>query len=164
MTLSFRLTILLLMICGASLQAQSLKPDELAALKKYKLGKIDSFMMAKGFQKQVFNDDADMKVIGYTVTTATDSGAAQRSLHVGWQNKMKLLTLEYGLWLKSEALSFSKQLVQSGYKRATTSLPDLDGKSSLQMISYKKGLTTIQYKEMGQDSGTVYIFSIEDDR
>ncbi|MBN8851405.1 MAG: hypothetical protein BGO55_09115 [Sphingobacteriales bacterium 50-39] len=163
MPLPIRLTFLLLTIYGTSLHAQTLKADELAVLKKYKLEKIDSFMTAKGFKKQVFSDEKDFSITNYTVITRTDSGAAQRSLHVGWVPKIKVLTLEYGLWLKSEAASFSKQLTQAGYKRSVSSTPNIDG-SSFQTTSYKKGLISIGYKEVQQDSGTVYIFSIEDDR
>lgn len=158
------LTITLLTIYGATLHAQQLKPDEFAALIKYKLEKIDSFMMAKGFKKQVFADEPEYRIVGYTAATITDSGTAQRTLHVGWQSKLKVLDLDYGLWLKSEATTFCKQLTLAGYKRAVTSIPDLDGKSSTKYISYKKGAITIKYSEKEQDSGTVYIFSIEDER
>jgi hypothetical protein len=158
------LTIILFSLAYTTLHAQRLTALEFTALKKYKLEKIDSFMTAKGFEKQVFADKAEYKVVGYTATQPTDSGAAQRSLHLGWQNKVKVLDLDYGLWLRSEAVAFGKQLTLAGYKQSVTQLPDIDGKTSTQYISYKKGTTTVTYKEIRQDTGTVYIFSIEDER
>lgn len=160
-----RLIITILLACSSlPLSAQELKPAELLAMRKYKMETIDSFMSAKGFEKKIFEDNADFSITDYTYLTTTDSGLIQRSLHVGWQPKLKTLTLQYGVWQKSDAARFIKQLLQDGFKKSTVSFPDLDGKTKLQTIHYTKAPYSIGYKEEKQEAAMLYIFSTDNSK
>ena len=165
---SLRLTILALVIYCSPLYAQDLTPSELTSIKTYKLKRIDSLMLAKGFEKQVISEEKGQTITSYTFRKAADASAVQRSLLVGNMPANHVLDLQYGMWQQTESISFTQQLLRDGYKKVVTSIPDMDGKSAMKMISYKKGANNISYQE--KDQGNVkgknvilYIFSLSNE-
>jgi len=138
-------------------------------MRTYKLEKIDSFMLEKGFKKQVARQEKDHTIIFYTFRQFTGTSAVQRSLMVSLMPAEHLLDLQYGMWQQTESANFAQQLLQEGYKKIVTSLPDIGGKSASKMISYKKGEDNISYqeKEQGKVSDKniiLYIFSLSNEK
>lgn len=54
------------------------------------------------------------------------------------------------------------QLIKTGFKKNTLTLPDIGGNSNDTMVSYRKGTNSISYKEKKVDGSDmpIYIFSI----
>jgi len=157
------IVILLLTVHYLPLHAQELKPAELVAMKKYKTAKIDSIMTAKGFEKKPFERNADFSITVYIYTYVDGNSTIQRSLQVGVIPGTHALSLEYGVWQKTDAAAFITQLLQDGFKKKVTSMPVIGSTERFQTVSYKKAPDEFSYKEVKQNSGMLYIFSIENE-
>ncbi|WP_188936564.1 hypothetical protein [Puia dinghuensis] len=159
------LALTLLLVCGwASGLAQTLSPAAFISLATKKALEVDSFMTQKGFEKKVFSSNDDFSIVNYSYLAKTDSGAIQRSLHVGWRKKLNILELQYGLWQKKEAVDFIDQLLKQGFTKHTVSTPDIGGNSPSKSVHYQKDRLRIDYEEMDQGEGVkVYIFTIENE-
>jgi len=143
--------------------AQDLKPAELVAMKKYKVARIDSLVQAKGFKKNRSTDEASFSINMYLYQGVEESTPVQRNLQVGWQKPIHELTLEYGLWSKTEATRFIDQLTRDGFKKVVRSMPVIGSTEKTQAVSYKKGLEEFSYNESDQSGATLYLFSISNE-
>lgn len=157
--LLLRLMIALILSAGfTGLHAQELNAIEFTALKDYRMERIDSLMIAKGFKKEKTDKQQDFTIIIYTYQQVKRSSFVMRSLHLGWQSAVKALDLQYGVWQQDEATNFMHQLEQAGYKKTTSSLPNLDGTTTTD-ITYKKGASRIAYQVQRQPKTTLHLFS-----
>lgn len=153
-----RLTIILILTAGLTgLHAQELNASEFTALKQYRMERIDSLMTAKGFKKET-REEKDFTIIIYTYQQVRQSSFVMRSLHLGWQPALKSLDIQYGVWQQDEAANFMHQLEQVGYKKTTSSVPNLDGTTSKD-IAFKKGAAQIAYQIQRQTKTTLHLFS-----
>jgi hypothetical protein len=100
-------------------------------------------------------------IVAYAYRQATDSGFVMRSLTLGYRSSAHELDLEYGLWTKTDADHFIRELLQDGFKRTVRTMKDIIPGESMKMISYQKGIASISYNEREPDPGTkLYMFAV----
>jgi hypothetical protein len=150
----------LLGCCGALLAAaQDLKPADLIAMKKYKLGRIDSLAQAKGFKKFKATEETGFSIYMYLYQGVEGSATVQRNLQVGLRSSIHDLTLEYVVWSKAEATRFIDQLTSSGFKKVVRAMPVIGSTEMMQTVSYKNGANEFSYNERKQSGETLFLFS-----
>jgi hypothetical protein len=155
------LPLLMLFLTGAA-HAQEISADELLSLKKMDSHTIDSFLQTKGYHRQVL-DPNDITIRVYTWTGATSFGQpAMRSVHIGRPPGRKSLDVEYGVWQKADAQRFIRQLESAGFKKRTSTAPDMGGGgASFTQVDYRKDNVDISYREEAHDGVTAYIFNVD---
>lgn len=154
------LPLLMLFLAGA-VHAQAISIDELLSLQKMDFHTIDSLLQTKGYHRQVL-DPSDITIRVYIWTGATSFGQpAMRSVHIGRPPGRKALDVEYGVWQKVDAQQFIRQLENAGFKKRTSTVPDMGGGgASFTTVDYRKNSIDVSYREEAQGGVTVYIFNV----
>ena len=80
---------------------------------------------------------------GYLYNAVENGAPVQRSLHVGKRAQRKYGELEYGVWQKQEAMDIMDQLTRAGFKRSTSSAPDMGLGNSAVSMSFRKGKNSL---------------------
>jgi hypothetical protein len=150
------LIVIALIFNTAPLFAQQLSPEELIAFGKYRLTKIDSIVLAKGFNNKRTSKLGSSTATDYVYSVRNDTGIIQRGVQAIWTPKSPGLDLQYNVWQKADADQFISELLQLGFKR-TVRITHIAGISEgMESVVYKKGTTAISYNERRRSSEDIF--------
>jgi hypothetical protein len=152
---------LCLLYSSAGLFAQGLRINEVIDMRKAGMQQIDANLMGKGYTKKVVSQNKDFTIITYLYSAVENGASVQRSLHLGKRAQRNYGELEYGVWQKQEALDIIDQLTRTGYKKSTSSAPDMGAGNASVSMTFSKGKNSLSYQEKDDGAGhTLYVFSV----
>ncbi|MBS1661429.1 MAG: hypothetical protein JST68_10305 [Bacteroidetes bacterium] len=80
-----RLFLIMLFFCCRAVYGQNLAVNDLVGLCRDDIGRVDSIMKVRNFEKKVFQDNDKFTVIGYTFMSADGGVPVMRSVHISKQ-------------------------------------------------------------------------------
>jgi hypothetical protein len=142
--------------------AQGLQPEDVVRMRKAGAEQIDSMVKAKGFRQIHTPRDSTMTVNTYVYQGIENEIKVQRLLLVGRRHHSDYVEWQYEVWQRKDALDWTNQLLQAGFKKTVLGSPDTRGRNPVTVSIFRKDNNSIYCEEeMDGDYGrTRYKFTI----